>query len=163
MTDGWQLSGIYHARTGLPFTVTTGGDPLGLRNANAFSFPDRVDSPACANPVNPGNPIQYIKTECFVVPSSPTRLGNSGRNQYIGPGVNDFDLSLIKNNKFGERYNVQFRAEFFNVFNHTNFSVPDRTSAQLFNQSLARVQSAGSLNSTSTSSRQIQFALKLSF
>ena len=163
MTDGWQLGGIYHARTGLPFTVTIGGDPLGLRNANAFNFPDRVNSPACANPVNPNNPIQYIKTECFVVPSSPTRLGNSGRNQYIGPGVSDFDLSLIKNNKFGERYNLQFRAEFFNVLNHTNFSVPDRTSAQLFNQSLARVASAGSLNSTSTSSRQIQFALKLSF
>ena len=163
VTNGWQLGGIYHARTGLPFTVTIGGDALGLRNANAFNFPDRVNSPACANPVNPGNPIQFIKTECFVVPANPTRLGNSGRNQYIGPGVSDFDLSLIKNNRFKERYNLQFRAEFFNVFNHTNFSVPDRTSAQLFNQSLARVASAGALNSTSTSSRQIQFALKLSF
>lgn len=163
MTAGWQLGGIYRASTGLPFTVTIGGDSLGLRNANAFNFPDRVNTPACANPVNTGNPDQYIKTECFVVPATATRLGNSGRNQYSGPGIQNFDLSLIKNNKFKERYNVQFRAEFFNVFNHANFSVPDRTSAQLFNQSLARVATAGRLNSTSTTSRQIQFALKLSF
>jgi hypothetical protein len=163
-TEGWQLGGIYHARTGLPFTVTVGGDSLGLRNANAFNFPDRVNTPECADPTNRGgDPAHFIKTQCFVAPSPGTRLGNSGRNQYIGPGLQDFDLSLIKNNKLGERTNLQLRAEIFNVFNHTNFSVPDRTSAQLFNVSLAPIASAGGLNSTSTTSRQIQFALKLSF
>lgn len=161
--NGWQMGGIFRASSGLPFTVTVGGDPLGLRNANPFDFPDRVNSPDCADPINHGNPDQYIKTECFVAPTPGTRLGNSGRNQYIGPGIRNFDLSLIKNNKLGERSNLQFRVEFFNVFNHTNFSVPDRTSAQLFNQSLARVATAGRLNSTSTTSRQIQFALKLTF
>jgi hypothetical protein len=168
LTGGWQLGGIFHARTGLPFTVTTGGDSLGLRNANAFNFPDRVNTPDCATAVNPGNPAHYIKTECFVAPTPVTRLGNSGRNQLIGPSMHDFDLSLIKNTNVGERLKLQFRAEFFNVFNWTNFSVPDRTSAQLFSFStgtnaFSRVASAGALNSTSTSSRQIQFALKLTF
>ncbi len=162
VTDGWQLGGIYHARTGLPFTVTIGGDSLGLRNANAFNFPDRVNSPECANPVNPN-----VNLDCFVAPS-PGRLGNSGRNQLIGPGLSDFDLSLIKNNKISERFNLQFRAEFFNVFNHTNFSVLDRTSAQLFSFSTStnqasKITNAGGLNSTSTTSRQIQFAMKLTF
>ncbi len=157
------MGGIFRAASGLPFTATIGGDPLGLRNANPFGFPDRVSSPECANPINPGNPGHYIKPECFIAPTPGARLGNSGRNQYIGPGIRNFDLSLIKNTKISERFNLQFRSEFFNVFNHTNFSVPDRTSAQLFNQSLAPIATAGRLNSTSTTSRQIQFALKLRF
>jgi len=163
IASGWQLGGILRDSSGLPFTVTIGGDPLGLRNANPFSLPDRLTGSGCHNPVNPGNPDHYIKTECFAALTSGTRLGNSGRNQFIGPGTVDFDLSLIKNSKISEAVNAQFRAEFFNVMNHSNFSVPDRTSAQLFNQNLSRVPTAGRLNSTSTPSRQIQFALKLSF
>jgi hypothetical protein len=168
VTQGWQLGGIFRASAGLPFTVTTGGDSLGLKNANPFNFPDRVNTPACAKPYNSGDPAHYVKTECFIAPTPGTRLGTSGRNQLIGPGIRTFDLSLIKNTKIGERFNVQFRAEFFNLFNHTNFAVLDRTSAQLFSFSaatntFARVATAGALNSTSTTSRQIQFALKLSF
>ncbi len=171
-TNGWQLGGIYRAASGLPFTPVIGGDPLGQRNLNPFDFPDRVNSPECKNPVNPGNADHYIRTECFVVPTPgsatvpPTqapRLGNAGRNSVIGPGISNFDLSLIKNTKIGERLNVQFRSEFFNVLNHPNFQVPDRTSAQLFNQSLQRISTAGRLIATSTTSRQIQFALKLLF
>jgi hypothetical protein len=171
-TNGWQLGGIYRAASGLPFTPAIGGDALGSKNANPFNMPDRVDSPACKNPVNPGNPDHYIKTECFVAPNPgsatipPTqvpRLGNAGRNSVIGPGISNFDLSLVKNNKIRERTEVQFRAEFFNVFNHPNFQVPDRTVAQLFNQSLAPITTAGRLIATSTTSRQIQFALKLTF
>jgi hypothetical protein len=162
-TNGWQLGGIFRVASGLPFTPTIGGDPLGMKNANPFDFPDRVNAPGCSNPVNPGNQRNYIKTACFVVPSTPTRLGNSGRNSVIGPGIRNFDLSLIKNNKLTERLGMQFRAEFFNVFNHTNFAVPDRTTAQLFNQNLAPISTAGRLNATSTTSRQMQFALKFTF
>jgi hypothetical protein len=162
-TNGWQLGGIFRVASGLPFTPTIGGDALGMKNANPFDFPDRVNSPGCSNPVNPGNRLSYVKTACFVVPSTPTRLGNSGRNSVIGPGIRNFDLSLIKNNKLTERLGMQFRAEFFNVFNHTNFAVPDRTTAQLFNQNLAPISTAGRLNATSTTSRQMQFALKFTF
>ena len=164
---GWQLGGIFHARTGLPFSVSTGGDSLGLRNANAFNVPDRVNTPACANPINPNNPTQYIKTECFVAPP-PLTYGNAGRNQYEGPRLHVFDLSLIKNTNIGEKIKLQFRAEAFNLFNWTNFGIPDRVSTQLFSfnsstNAFSRVATAGALNSTSTTSRQIQFALKLSF
>lgn len=161
VTGGWQLGGIFRAASGLPFTPTIGGDPLGLRNSATFDFPDRVNSAACKNPVNPGDPLHYLKTECFVVPQPGTRLGNSGRNIAIGPGIRTFDLSLVKNSHLSERVNLQFRTEVFNVLNHTNFSVPDRTSAQVFNQNLQPIASAGRLNGTSTTSRQIQFGLKL--
>jgi hypothetical protein len=159
--NGWQLGGIFRAATGLPFTPVIGGDALGLRNASAFDFPDRLNLPGCNNPVNPGNANQYIKTACFAAPQPATRLGNSGRNIAIGPGLNNLDLSLFKNNYIhNEKVNVQFRVELFNALNHTNFSTPDRTSAQIFAQTLARVATAGLLKTTSTTSRQIQFALK---
>jgi hypothetical protein len=180
VTSGWQLGGILHARSGLPFTVTTGGDSLGLKNANPFNFPDRVNTPACADPINRSNPDDYIRRECFSAPSPVTRLGNSSRNQLMGPAIKNFDLSVIKNNKLSERLNLQFRAEIFNIFNHANFAVPDRVSAQLFsftecapNDDNCRKRNNGSgsfsqlgprrLNATSTTSRQIQFALKLTF
>lgn len=139
-----------------------GGDALGQRNSNPFQFPDRLDTPECENPVNPGTPERYIKTECFVAPQPATRLGNSGRNTLTGPGLATLDVSLFKNTyvRRDDRLNIQFRAEAFNVLNRTNFSVPDRTVAQVFNQNLAALPNAGRLNSTATTSRQIQFALK---
>jgi hypothetical protein len=164
VADGWQVGGLFRAASGLPFTPTIGGDALGLRNTAAFDFPDRLDTKECHDPVNPGNPTHYIRTECFVVPQPSTKLGNSGRNSAIGPGLTTLDLSLFKNNYIrgdSKRWNVQLRAEFFNILNHPNFSVPDRTSAQVFNQNLAPLPNAGRLNSTSTTSRQVQFAAKL--
>jgi hypothetical protein len=163
-TDRWQLGGILRDATGLPFTPTIGGDPLGLNNSAAFDFPERLNVPGCNNPVNPGNPTQYIRTQCFAPPSAATLLGNSGRNIATGPGLNNLDVSLFKNNYVhDERVNIQFRAELFNVLNHPNFAVPTRTSAELFTQTFAPVTTAGLLTTTSTTSRQIQLALKLIF
>jgi hypothetical protein len=89
-------------------------------------------------------------------------LGNSGRNIVNGPGLVDFDLSLIKETKLTERLHLQFRAEFFNVINHANFNAPILNSA-LFNPDGSVSQSAGQITSTSTTSREIQFGLKLGF
>ncbi len=76
--------------------------------------------------------------------------------------MNNLDASLFKNNYLhNQKLNVQFRVEFFNALNHTNFAVPSRTSAQIFTQTFAPVATAGLLASTSTTSRQIQLALKL--
>jgi hypothetical protein len=160
--NSWQLAGIFRSATGLPFTPVIGGDPLGLLNASTFDFPDRLRLPGCNNPVNPGNASHYIKTSCFVAPQPATLLGDSGRNIAIGPGLNSLDASLFKNNYLhDQKLNVQFRLELFNALNHTNFSVPSRTSAQIFTQTFAPVATAGLLASTSTTSRQIQLALKL--
>jgi hypothetical protein len=159
--NAWQLGGIFRSATGLPFTPVIGGDALGLRNSSAFDFPDRLSLPGCNNPINPGNANQYIKAACFAAPQPATRLGNSGRNIAIGPGLSNLDLSWFKNNYIhDEKLNVQFRMELFNALNHTNFSVPDRTAAQILTQTFAPVATAGLLKTTSTTSRQIQLALK---
>jgi len=163
-TDGWQLSGIFRAATGLPFTPVIGGDPLGMNNSAAFDFPDRLNLPGCNDPVNPGNATHYIKTQCFAAPRPATRLGDSGRNIAIGPGLTNLDAALFKNNfVLNEKVNIQFRAELFNVLNHANFAVPNRTAAQTFTQTFSPVTTAGLLTTTSTTSRQIQLAMKFIF
>jgi hypothetical protein len=173
LEHGWQLGTIVQAASGPPFTATISGDALGLNSSVPYDFPDRLSRPGCGNPVNPGNPTNYIKLECFAAPTPITRLGNAGRNLMTGPGVMNVDLSLVRNinvPSISELSRVQFRAEIFNIFNHANFSTPTAASAQVFGLSgkgaaaaLNLIPSAGFLNSTSTTSRQIQFALKLSF
>jgi hypothetical protein len=71
--------------------------------------------------------LNYIKTECFSFPRPANRLGNAGRNTLIGRGLLNVDFSVLKNNRvqrISEIFNVQFRAECFNVLNHPNFSPP---------------------------------------
>jgi hypothetical protein len=160
----WQVGGIFRSSTGLPFTPVIGGDPLGMKNSAAFDFPDRLNLRGCNNPVNPGNATHYVKTQCFAPPQPATRLGDSGRNIAIGPGLTNLDLAVFKNNYVhNEKFNLQFRAELFNLLNHTNFAVPDRTAAQIFTQTFSPVATAGLLKTTSTTSRQIQLAVKYIF
>jgi hypothetical protein len=100
----------------------------------------------------------------YGAPSPATRLGDAGRNVGRGPGLADWDASLFKNIRVArgsEILNVQFRFEAFNALNHTNFGPPTSTSLQLLTQALAPISSAGNLTSTSTTSRQLQFVLKV--
>jgi hypothetical protein len=184
--NGWETSGLLKVNTGVPFTATLGtdGDPLGLNSSDPWDFPSVVSSPGCHSLVNPGNPNNYIKTQCFSLPGAPTQgfynqycdssfayptcinmRGNAGRNILIGPGLANLDFSLIKNNVISavsERLNVQFRVEIFNLLNHPNFQVPtlpDNT--DIFDSSGARNSAAGLLTSTTTTSRQIQFGVKV--
>ena len=187
--SGWQVGGIFEVSSGVPFSVTISGDPLGLGNTDPFDPPSRLNGPGCGNPVNPGNPFNYIKLECFGLPQQPpglapgvcqpfpadptqtscaNLLGNAGRNQLTGPGLINFDVSLFKNMKFkriSENFNAQFRVEFFNVFNHPNFS-PPVDNAAVFDSTGASLAAppgnggAGTITSTVTTSRQMQVALK---
>ena len=89
--------------------------------------------------------------------------GNLGRNVLIGPGLSKLDFSVFKNNyikRISESFNAQFRAEFFNILNRANFSSPTDNLA-VFDQNGQAIANAGLLTSTQTTSRQIQFALKL--
>jgi hypothetical protein len=89
--------------------------------------------------------------------------GNLGRNVLIGPGLSKLDFSVFKNNqvrRISENFNAQFRAEIFNILNRANFSSPTENLA-VFDQKGQSIQSAGLLTSTQTTSRQIQFAMKL--
>jgi hypothetical protein len=191
-TKGWDLGGIYKASDGVPFTATLGtnGDPLGLKNSSPFDFPNRLVDPGCQSLINPGNPNNYIKTQCFAPPTAPVSFatqcngfsgaatpppsgqvycsnlqGNAGRNILTGPGTSNLDFFLFKNNysrRISESFNVQFRAEVFNILNHANFAVPiNPDSTDIFDSSGARNGIAGLLTSTTTTAREIQFALKV--
>ncbi len=188
---GWQLGGIFTMHDGVPFTPTFGtdGDPQGLNSSDPWAFPNRLKTPGCGTAVHPGNPNNYIKTECFAIPTAPNLAfynancdttvgdasllqcfnlrGNAGRNSLIGPGTTNLDISIFKNNhvaRFGESFNVQFRAELFNVLNHANFAPPTApTNTDIFDSTGARNSLAGALTSTVTTAREIQFAIKVSF
>ena len=160
---GWQLGGVYKASSGQPFTPLLGGDPQGSKLDETSEPPNLVAGPGCNSVVNVGNPDHYIKTQCLGFPNPANLRGNLGRNTLIGPGVSNLDFSVFKNNRIrriSENFNVQFRAEFFNILNHANFASPT-DNLDVFDQSGAPVASAGLITSTQTPSRQIQFALKL--
>jgi len=161
--SGWEWGGILTAQGGVPFTPLLDGDFLGLNNTDPFDFPARLNGPGCNSAVNPGNPNNYIKLECFAFPSTPNLLVSSGRNTLVGPGLVTFDMSLFKNNpikRISETFNVQFRTEFFNILNRPNFSPPTSNNI-IFDGDGNRVGNAGVVDSTSTTSRQVQFALKV--
>ncbi len=121
---GWEFSGIVYAFSGLPLTVTAARDPagLGLRDANSFAGgrPNQVGDP---NANAPHTIAQWFNTSAFVlVPTGVNVPGTAGRGAVRGPGDQRWDLSLFKNIRILESVTMQFRAEAFNVFNHTNFN-----------------------------------------
>ena len=191
LVRGWQVSGIFQARSGLPFTPIIGGDPLGLLNYAPEAFPNRIRGAGCNSMVNTGaipGQASYLNLQCFALPTATPAiaaqcnafigqgtpaspqfpgtcanlLGNSGRNYVYGPGLVNFDFSLIKDTKIKESLNLQFRAEFFNVFNHSNFQAPIDNST-VFDNNGNPVGGAGFIDATSTANREIQFGLKFIF
>ena len=195
--NGWEFGGILKVNDGPPFTATfgtAGGDPQLSGTGDPWAFPNRLTSPECQSLVHPGNPNNYIKTECFTVPIAPASFftgptpmcssdpifganavgtppqcfnlrGNAGRNIIPGPGLVNLDLSLFKNNpvrRISENFNVQFRAELFNILNRANFGLPaNPDSTDIFDETGSPNDAAGLITSTVTSARLVQFALKV--
>jgi len=161
---GWQVGGVFEASTGVPFTPGFAGDALGVKSIDPnIDVPNLVSAPGCSSLVNHGDPNHYIKTQCFAVPNPITLRGNLGRNTLIGPGLINLDTSLLKNNqikRISDAFNVQFRAEFFNLLNHTNFA-PPLDNRNIFDSTGNPIGNAGLITSTQTPSRQIQLALKM--
>jgi hypothetical protein len=162
--SGWEVGGVFEASTGVPFTPGFGGDALGVKSTDPnIDVPDLLPGPGCGSPINSGDPNHYIKTQCFAVPNPITLRGKLGRNTVIGPGLVNFDFSIFKNNyikRISDTFNVQFRAEFFNVLNHTNFA-PPLDNRNIFDSAGTPIGNAGLITSTQTPSRQIQFAVKI--
>jgi hypothetical protein len=182
--SGWQVGGLYKLSGGQPFTPLVGGDPLGMKLEETGEPPDLLAGAGCGTLTNSGNPNNYIKTQCLAFPTQSTRRGNLGRNTLIGPGLSKLDFSVFKNNRiaaknnlgpgcegpgckgslfgnmFSEGINIQFRAEFFNILNQSNFASPT-DNLGVFDKSGQPISGAGLITSTQTTSRQIQFALKL--
>ncbi len=155
----WTYSGIVSVRSGNPFTAIIGGDSLGTNSTSSFQYPNR----SCPNnrAVRSQN-VNYLDTSCFSVPPLGL-LGNSGRNSLIGPGLIEFTMGLMKETPITERLHAQFQAQAFNIFNRVNFQPPQSTQQQIFNASGNLLSTAGQLTLTATTSRQLQFSLKLLF
>jgi hypothetical protein len=151
---GWQVNSIATLLSGFPFTPQIGANRSGDGDTRN---PDRPSlNPSFSGPVVLQNQTQWFNPNAFVLPA-PGTFGNLGRGTYNGPGLADLDLSLLKNTSLSERLNAQFRAEFFNVLNHTNLGTPNAIAFA----GAAYSGSAGLITTTATTSRQIQFGLKL--
>jgi Carboxypeptidase regulatory-like domain len=153
----WQISGIETLVSGLPFTPQLSYNPS---NDGDSRNPVRPSlNPAFTGSIVEGGPGQYFDPNAFIQPLANT-YGNAPRNFLQGPGLAETDFSVSKKFLFTERINLQFRAELFNIFNRTNFNNPNPvvfTSAT----SVLPSATAGVITSTSTTSRQVQFGLKL--
>jgi hypothetical protein len=159
---GWSVASIITAQSGFPFTPQLSYNPS---NTGDTRNPVRPFlNPNFTGSVVTGNPAQWFNSAAFIAPPSAGGFfGNAGRDTYTGPGLATWDFSVLKETRVRERLNVQFRAEIFNFLNRANFNTPNLivftppTAASLTGLS----GTAGSITSTSTTSRQVQFGLKL--
>ena len=176
LVEGWQLSGILAASTGLPFNVTDGADqsnqitgtprPNYAPNNPAVTV-GGVNYPACNNDPMTRTVGMWFNPNCFSLEPFGT-LGNFSREGLYGPGLVNLDMAVLKSTRIRENMNLQFRAELFNIFNHTNLSYP---ASALFSGTptatgtLARAATAGQITTYafSSPSREIQLGLKLIF
>ncbi len=147
----WQVSSILTARSGQPFTPRLTLDNSNTGNVGGFFAHDRPDSlgdPKLENPT----PDRFFNVDAFRI-AEPFRFGNAGRNILTGPSAQVVDLALLRNFRVAEDVRLQFRAEFFNLLNRSNFDLPE---SFLDRPSFGKILSAGP-------ARQIQFGLKLQF
>ncbi len=169
LIDGWQFLDITTFTTGSPFTVYSGVQQTGA-GASGADRPDLVATPKLST--SGTNAADYFgrgadNASFFSIPinlpggTGPSQgyFGTLGRNTFRGPGYRNFDIALIKDTPFGTRGGaelgtVEFRAEFFNIFNFTNFGLPSN---------VVRGSGFGYISKTSGTSRQIQFSLKILF
>ena len=160
--EGWQLSGIATVRSGAPFIAGVGFDQAGLGAAFVNNRPI-LNPGGTAENIKKGTLNQWFDPTAFSLPPV-GELGNAGRNFLIGPHFWNIDFSTMKNTRINETINLQFRAEFFNIFNHANWGLPNAAVfVQTANGGGAYNPIAGRITTLASPMRQIQFALKLIF
>jgi hypothetical protein len=167
VTGGWQVLGIGTLMSGAPFTIYSGIQQTGA-GSNGTDRPDQVGTPVLST--NRTVREDYFglganNTSFFTIPidlpggTGPNRgeFGSLGRNTFRGPAFHNLDLALIKDTPLGGRRgsewaSLQFRAEFFNIFNIVNFGLPSN---------ILLGPGFGEISRTAGTSRQVQFSLKL--
>ena len=167
LVDGWQVGTIVAVRSGPPFTVDNGFDQA---NTGRVYFNNRPNlNPGYSNNPVTGNPKQWYNPAAFSLQPNGT-LGDLGRNTLRGPALRDADFSVMKGTKLHENLDMEFRAEFFNIFNHANFDIPPYGQGIVFTGATGPNQSVGIPNPTAglildtiTTSRQIQLSLRFNF
>jgi hypothetical protein len=167
LTAGWQLLGIGTVTSGLPFTIYSGVQQTGYGSQNT-DRPDQIGTPVLSTSRTVREDYFGLGTNnasYFYIPidvpggTGPNKgvFGTLGRNTFRGPALRDFDMALIKDTPVlsganGERASLQFRTEFFNLFNIVNFGLPSN---------IVLGPGFGEISRTASNSRQIQFSLKL--
>jgi hypothetical protein len=144
----WQISGVWSAQTGQPFTVTLNVDPTA---SGATAHPDRLRDGSL--PGDQRSVSRWFDTTAFVAPSCPC-FGNSGRGILRSPAFANIDISVVREFHFTERMRLQVRSEAFNLFNHPNLGLPATAIGSA---------GVGVIGSVVNNERQIQMALKLYF
>jgi hypothetical protein len=166
LADGWSLSGIVTLQSGFPFSPQLGYNPTGNGDSRNPARPQL--NPDFHGSLYPNAVQQWFDPAAFIAPA-PGTFGNTSRDWLIGPGLKDADLSVSKNILIRERLRTQFRVEYFNVLNHANFTTPNAvvfsTGPTPAKPSTTEVLSptAGIITATATTSRQLQFGLKILF
>ncbi|HYR82538.1 MAG TPA: TonB-dependent receptor [Terriglobia bacterium] len=161
LIGGWTMSGILRLQDGHPITLGAeqprqGNLQLQQVEGGSLDLAPGVDQKKI---IRPRNPNQYYDPSAFLYPT-PFFEGNLGKNTVTVPGIVTFDTTLTKNIALGESRNLQFRTEFYNLFNRANFGIPNIT---VYDRN-GRVRSdVGQITSTTTSARQIQLALRFLF
>jgi len=163
---GWNVSGIATLQSGFPFSAQLGYNPTGNGDSRNPARPQL--NPDFHGSLYPKSATEWFNPDAFAAPY-PGSFGNTGRDSLIGPGLTDVDFSFAKNTTIHERLRTQFRAEYFNILNHTNFTTPN---AVVFSSGPTPAKpgtaavispTAGVMTATATTSRQLQFALKFLF
>ena len=145
IAGGWALSGIVTLQSGRPFNVTLN---TGVNNS-APSWPNRIGPGTLDNP----DRQLWFNPADFVAPP-PNTYGNVARGVLYGPGQMNFDVSFVKNTRFHERYNVQFRLDTFNLTNTPFFGFPNAAIGS---------PTVGQITTTNSDNRDLQLALKFEF
>ena len=128
---GWSLSAIGSAQTGLPFNITVNRANASVPGDYAVSGEERPDY-VPGVPLTPpagSTPSEWVNPVAFSTPASGT-FGDLGRNAFRAPAISDVDLALAKNVSFGERIQLRFRADVFNVLNHAQYGAPNAVFGQ---------------------------------
>ena len=148
LAGGWTVAGLGNLyEGGQPYTIAWTGDPSGTETYVAFA--NRICNGSISNPT----PQEYFNTSCFAAPT-PGTFGNSGTGILFGPHAFSYDMGIYKTFRLSERTNLQFRSEFFNVFNHESNVMPQAT---------ANGADFGEILTKTDNPRVIQFALRLAF
>lgn len=153
----WQASSIVGVSSGLPVFIVTGTD-ASLTGVD-YDRPNEISNPHRSSYVNRTDELsQFFHTKAFVS-NGPGQYGDTGRNILSGPGLTNVNLSLVRSFPIGERFgNLEFRSEFFNLFNHPNFGQPD---GDFSDKTFGVVSATGTAGIADP--RVLQFALRYQF
>jgi len=160
LASGWSVNSMATIQSGFPFTPQLSYNPSS--NGDTRNPVRPFVNPDFTGPVILGKPSQWFNPNAFLAPPANSGFyGNLGRNTLTGPGLATWDLSAFKTTTLHERLALQFRAEIFNLLNRANFNTPNLITFTSSSTGTKTSGTAGAITSTSTTSRQIQFGLKV--